>query len=93
MLQHSPTAEFERLRLTRMTCDRIRSANYHLTDHLAELLGAHPELEQMLHIGKGGVDKVRKAEATQRDLMGTPFCSGQVISDRQIGCFTVVFAS
>ncbi|BDB30094.1 MULTISPECIES: FlhC family transcriptional regulator [Cupriavidus] len=73
MLQHSPTAEFERLRLTRMTCDRIRSANYHLTDHLAELLGAHPELEQMLHIGKGGVDKVRKAEATQRDLMGTPF--------------------
>ncbi|MFC4524757.1 FlhC family transcriptional regulator [Cupriavidus pinatubonensis] len=73
MPQHSPTTEFERLRLTRMTCDRIRSANYHLTDHLAELLGAHPELEQMLHIGKGAVEKVRKAEATQRDLMGTPF--------------------
>ncbi|RWA55697.1 hypothetical protein AU476_06190 [Cupriavidus sp. UYMSc13B] len=73
MQQRSPTAEFERLQLTRMTCDRIRSANYHLTDHLAELLGVHPELEQILHIGKASVDKFRKAEATQRDLMGTPF--------------------
>lgn len=73
MQPHSPTAEFERLQLTRMTCDRIRSANYHLTDHLAELLGAHPELEQPLHISKAAVDRVRKAEATQRDLMGTPF--------------------
>ncbi|SDD57583.1 transcriptional activator (FlhC) [Cupriavidus sp. YR651] len=73
MQQQSLTAEFERLQLTRMTCDRIRSANYHLTDHLAESLGAHPQLEAILHIDREKVEMVRKAEATQRDLKGTPF--------------------
>lgn len=73
MQQQSLTAEFERLQLTRMTCDRIRSANYHLTDHLAEALGAHPQLADVLHIDRAHIDKMRKAVATQRDLMGTPF--------------------
>ncbi|QET04059.1 hypothetical protein FOB72_18075 (plasmid) [Cupriavidus pauculus] len=73
MQQQSLTADFERLQLTRMTCDRIRSANYHLTAHLAEALSAHPQLDAVLHIDRAHIDKLRKAEATQRDLMGTPF--------------------
>ena len=73
MQLQSPTADFERLQITRMTRDRIRSANYHLTDHLAEVLAHHPQLESVLQIGHGEVERVRKAEATQRELMGTPF--------------------
>ncbi|EKZ95800.1 transcriptional activator FlhC [Cupriavidus metallidurans] len=73
MRPHSPTADFERLLLSRMTRDRIRSANYHLTDHLAEILSHHPELEATLQIGHDNVERVRQAEVTQRELMGTPF--------------------
>lgn len=64
---------FNGLKLSRMTQDRIRSANYYLTDFLTEALGSHRDFELTLRVSKKNLDSIRTNEAAYRDLMGTSF--------------------
>ncbi|TPQ30673.1 FlhC family transcriptional regulator [Cupriavidus pinatubonensis] len=65
--------DFDKLGLSKLSAERVRSTNYHLTDYMEEALIRHATLAQTFGIRKEEIAALRKNEAGFRKLMGTPF--------------------
>ncbi|KAI3611789.1 hypothetical protein D8I24_0047 (plasmid) [Cupriavidus necator H850] len=65
--------DFDKLGLARLSAERIRSTNYHLTDYMEEALIRHAAFAQTFGIRKEEIEALRRNEPAFRKVMGMPF--------------------
>lgn len=65
--------DFDKLGLSKVSAERIRSTNYHLTDYMEEALIRHQSFAQTFGLKKEDIETLRQNEPSFRKLMGAPF--------------------
>ncbi|MFS8981160.1 FlhC family transcriptional regulator [Cupriavidus necator] len=65
--------DFDKVGLAKLSAERIRSTNYHLTDYMEEALIRHAAFASTFGIRKEEIESLRKNEPAFRMLMGMPF--------------------
>src|SRR5438105_15883210 len=65
--------DFDKLGLAKLSAERIRSTNYHLTDYMEEALIRHAAFAQTFGIRKEEIEALRRNEPAFRKVMGMPF--------------------
>jgi hypothetical protein len=65
--------DFDKLGLSKVSAERIRSTNYHLTDYMEEALIRHQSFAQTFGLKKEDIETLRQNEPSFRKLMGSPF--------------------